>query len=415
MAYLYKYLGKYLTAAGLVLALAGCVKDDTSKPKPTDPDGRVFLMYDNIGVWFDADVAEAAEAVAAGALTKENQRVIVFHRQSTGSVIYELVQDKKAAGGYRKEMVKAYARGENNDLSVETIRDVVADVRDYAPAKHYGLAFGSHGKGWIPKNNPSNLRRSIAPDPSAELWAEPENGLTRYLAYDWSSRIDIGEFADALDEWEWDFILFDDCFMTSVEALYEIRHLAEYFIGSPTEIMKEGFPYDRVTSRLFADWEDDLELALKSVSKSFVDWYREGNSDVHPCATVAVVKTWELDDLAMSVRDIARSGLWTNVDPSRTPVQYYEGMASHVFYDLDDYLRNGIAPTSDQYRAFTAQLEKVVVFDDHTEMFYSDYGVRTTHPINHYSGLNVFIPYVAWNSLIPAYRETQWYKYVYEQ
>lgn len=413
-------LTAYLFSALLLATLVGCIKDRDPEPdvRPVDPNPKVFLMYDNIGGWFAGDVAEAAEAVAEGALAKQNQRVIVFQRSASGSSIFELVRDKKAAGGYSRKIVKEYPVGENNDLSVETIRNVVSAVRAYAPAPHYGLAFGSHGLGWIPKSIWGTVpisRRAAGAQPSgehpfAELLTPRENPTTRFFRSSWNENLDVSEFIDALDEWEWDFILLDDCFMAGVEALYEMRDLADYIIASPTEIMAAGFPYDRVVSRLFADW-DDIEVALTDVSRGFVDWYTEGNGG-RPCATVSVVKTSELDALAAA---IARLDLTVNELASVEGIQYYEGYTrpGHVFYDLDDYL--GRVRTGTDFDAFRAQLERAVVFAGHTDTFYSDFGARTQHPITHFSGLAVFIPWSATTSLVPSYQQTEWYKAVYRQ
>ncbi len=411
------------------ILLTGC-EQPKPQPNPVDDDPKVFIMYDNIDNYYDkpftANVNAAGKAVAAGTLI-EGQRVVVFHRLSGGNVIYELVRDKSKKEGFSKKELKKYAPGVNNEFSKETVAAVVGDIRrDLAPANHYGFAFGSHGKGWIPKINPVGLRRYGAPsssDPLAPLWAERENPLTRYLS-GYGRTMDIQEFADALDgeegnRWEWDFILFDDCFMACVEALYEIRDLAHYFIASPTEIMMAGFPYDRVVSVLFNDWTN-----YAGVADAFVEAYRTGKMEPgYPHATIAVVKADELEALAATVRNIARSGLWTDVDPTVTPIQFYEGLRTHVFFDFNDYIRHGISPDSDQYKAFAVQLLKTVVFADHTDEFFTAMSAgpvpATDGPLpidsDSYSGLNVFIPYPGTLSLMPNYRQTEWYKDVYAE
>jgi hypothetical protein len=415
--------GLLLVAAAVVLA--GCKKPVAPPCEPCEPPGeyervdvdpKVFIMYDNIGSWFIDDVEEAELGAASGILAK-GHRVVVFQRGlSGGNEIYELVKDSSQRSGSRKKVLKKYGPGENDDLSVETIASVNGDIRALAPANHYGLAFGSHGSGWVPKG--VDLQRSAGPDDIfAPLLEIRDDRLTRALA-GYAQYIDVAEFADALDEWEWDFILFDDCFMASVEAMYEIRHLADYFIASPTEIMSRGFPYDRLIETLFTLWGD-----YSGMAREFVDYYqtvpKPGFNSLEPYATIAVIKTDELEKLASTVRAIDRSGLWTDVvDPSG--IQYYEGLSTHVFFDLDDYLRRGLAPGGDEanlssgeYLSFTAQLAKTVVFSDHTERFYSDFGQRVSHPINHFSGLSVFIPWSGTSTKFPAYRNTAWYKDVY--
>lgn len=43
-----------------------------------------------------------------------------------------------------------------------------------------------------------------------------------------------------------DFLLFDACFMESVEVAYALRDCGDYMISSPTEIPGVGAPYEDV-------------------------------------------------------------------------------------------------------------------------------------------------------------------------
>ncbi len=102
---------------------------------------------------------------------------------------------------------------------------------------------------------------------------------------------------------------------------------------------------------------------------------------------------------------------------STNGIQYYERYTSpgHVFYDLDDYIgRIRATTTPTEYNAFKTQLERTVVFKDHTEYFYSDARFNNgTVKVDHFSGLAVFIPWSQTKALIPNYQQTEWYKYVY--
>ncbi len=430
-----KLRGLLYGAFGLFVAtmlLAGCDRKPVPPPEPPRAQ-RVLLMYDNInnnsGLWFEQNVMAAGKAVGKNALDP-GERVVVFDRSyrveghsGARSVIYELVKDASQANGFRREMLRVYESGVNADLSPEVIAAVVGDVRRRIPAPHYGFAFGSHGKGWIPKSSTvtvSRMERSPVAGserPFAELWAERENPLTRFFG-GYGKTLDVSEFIDGLDAWPWDFILLDDCFMSSAETLYEMRTLADYFIASPTEIMIQGFPYDEVVSILFSSWERDLQGCLSAVADAFVEAYRSDNmGSAYPSATIAVVKAAEMDALAESVRRLNLT-LTEQVD-STDGIQYYERYSrpGHVFYDLDDYIRRIRATTAPtDYNNFKAQLERTVVFKDHTDYFYSDAQLNEgTVRVDHYSGLAVFIPWSKTAALIPEYRQTPWYAAVYAQ
>ena len=402
---------------------AGCSDWEPIDPPKPVPAERGFFMYDNIGSPFAGNVAAAGRAVAAGALDP-GERVIVYHRMSSGNVIYELVRSTSLREGFEKMERKKYAPGENSSLDAATMARVVGDVRALFPEDpDWGFAFGSHGLGWIPKTNtvPISRRRDasggVSHHPFDVLWAERENPRTRFFASDRGHKLDVSEFIDALDgeegdRWEWDFIVLDDCFMASVETLYDMRSLADYIIATPTEILIEGFPYDRVVVEVFGDWN---EKGFIGVGEEYIDYYG-GLSDDYACATVAVVKMAEMEDLAEAVEGLnLRSG---ELDPEAQKIQYLERLSNpgHVFYDLDDYLgavKKETMPA--EYNAFRAQLDRTVVYAGHTGKFYSDFGGGGYVSVEHFSGLAVFIPWSRTASLFEMYRQTEWYKDVYSE
>lgn len=357
---------------------------------------QVFLLYDNIGEpYFTNNVDLAGRALAAEASVGEN-RVVVFHkRERGGNIIYELVKDSTAKEGFAKRTLKTYDPSENDTFTPLTLATVVGDIRTLVPAPAYGFAFGSHGMGWIPK--------------SVTIDGESTDGkvrLKRYFTSDDDERLDAAEFAGVMGRWAWDFIIFDDCYMASVEALYEMRTLARFFIASSAEILLDGFPYDRVIKTLIADWGD-----MAGVAEGFVDYYRQSTD---PDATVSVIRTSELEPLAARVRDVLHSPGWRAVDPVATPVQFFEGLSAHIFFDLDDYLHHGISPDSAEYRAFAAQLQKTVVFKDATKTFTSDFGPEgRRYAVTSHSGLTSFIPWAGTEALTSYYRQTPWYGATY--
>jgi hypothetical protein len=412
---------RYLLAAAALL-LAGCSWEEPVPPAEPDPADKVLVMYDNINnspyLPFTDNVAAAGKAIAAGALAPDS-RVIVYERLSSGNVIYELVKNEWVVGGYSKKEWKKFNRGENSSLTTQTIASIVDYIRSelYPEATHWGFAFGSHGSGWLPVG--ANIRLNRAPgegfdDPFAPLWAVPENPLTRYFQ-GYGQTIEVAEFVDALDEWSWDFMLLDDCFMSSIEALYQMRDLADYIITSPTEIMIEGFPYDRVVKSVFTDWS---ETGFANVGREYVDYY--GSRKTNPYGTNVVIKTSEIEGVAEKLRDIVRNGDLTHPDDTAMAgMQVYENLTVHVFHDFNQYVAHLSQTTPDLYALFAERLNRMVVYKGHTENFPSAYPSLeyiTPMPIDpeHYSGISAFIP-TATAQLAHFWRETDWYKFVYAE
>ena len=47
------------------------------------------------------------------------------------------------------------------------------------------------------------------------------------------------------------FIMFDACFMMSIEVAYAVRNYADYYMGCPTENPGPGAPYNKVVPYMF--------------------------------------------------------------------------------------------------------------------------------------------------------------------
>ena len=42
------------------------------------------------------------------------------------------------------------------------------------------------------------------------------------------------------------FIMFDDCYMSSMEVAYDLKDVTDYIIASTSEVMAYGMPYEKV-------------------------------------------------------------------------------------------------------------------------------------------------------------------------
>ena len=64
--------------------------------------------------------------------------------------------------------------------------------------------------------------------------------------------MELSELADILSACpHLDFLLFDACFMSSVETAYELRRYTDFYVGSPTENPGPGAPYDIIMPYMF--------------------------------------------------------------------------------------------------------------------------------------------------------------------
>lgn len=373
-----------------------------------------FMGSNNLSQALRNNISQMEMAVKEGAL--KGGRILIFMDEYVGSSIYELI-DK--GGECSRTMLKNYNTIDCTDA--EVMRMVLRDIKRLAPAQHYGFVFGGHATGWVSDSLDmssmnsyttewTKYRRQSSLDNEPELELE-HYGLwmkrhvegdwkTRALGYDGSRGMDIPEFAEALAELSPDFVLMDACFMASVEALWELRGVTRRVIASSIEIMSAGFPYNPIIKSLFGDWDNLAELC-----RIYVDSYKTSWS---PNAAVSLVDVTHLEALAEAVADVLPSARkiqksWLS---SVNELQYYEGLVNHVFYDLGDCV-NKIATDSAALGRFNQALSRAVLFEDHTDMGYSDF-CRGEYPLRRCSGLSVYVTRHNFPKFRASYLQTGW-------
>ena len=368
------------------------------------PEGRTaphaMLLYfvgTGLDYYFGNNVAAAMSAVDKG--IPGDNRMAYFRRVSGGEwAITEIYYDCKS----RKAALRELRRYPAADLRRMDL--FLRDMTELVPAESYGVVFGGHGSAWIPRDigtSWSTTYAAMQPHEYVMPFGEaPSEGAapTRYFG-ETSVNFDIGEIADNMlaTGAKFDYVLFDDCFMSNIETLYTMRHAADYIIASPCEIMGAGFPYALVTPCL-AGGEYDFEGACRA----FYDYYE---NDSYPSGCVALTVCSELEALAEAYRNLL-SGPTTAVESAE--LQYYEGLSRHLFYDFGQYAAKLSADPAllDEFerqfdRAFPPSCRL------HTESFYSNYGGGRFHRIDSYSGVTISEPAGRNEELN---RQTEWYR-----
>ncbi len=389
--------GLLLTA---LLFFTACSKEET--PEPPKLAEHTMLLYmpgRSLLYYFEKNIDGIERAVATGAA--RNGRILVCYQPESHdqATLLEICYDANQQKAVRKEL-KTYEtfRAE----TTASVQELFADVQRFAPAESYGLTTGCHGFAWVPAA--STLLKSQRPE-------QPTPGalITRTTRYfgDRGHELDIAQLAEAVAglPFRFDYLIFDDCFMANIETLYDLRHSFDYIIASPCEIMGAGFPYDRVIPRLFASDGPDLPGTCWEFWNFYQnDWETIANSAQSGCISLTV--TSELDALAAAAAEI-------HAGPTRAydadALQYYEGMSTHLFYDLNDYMR-AICADDNRYARFREQLNRT--FPEacrlHTPSFYSAYNGRMNEiKSTAYSGVTTSEPSQRYTDL---HKETAWYK-----
>ena len=395
------------------LVLVAC-DDKNTYEEPVAPE-QTLLMYfpwsgndsGSTGLLshFLTNIDDMEEAIRYNA--PEGCRVLVYLVErkvetgiggATNTYFEGSLQELKARGG-KVERVQLTSYRDPDMTEAEQIARLLKDVQAYAPAPRYAMTIGCHGMGWIPATATKAVSREGA---EREYWEYEGAEQTRWFGGMTAEfQTEIPTLAEAIRRagMKMEYILFDDCYMSSVEVAYELKDVTDYLIGSTSEIMAEGFPYTEIGALLLG------EVDYEGICESFYQYYMERNS--YPCGTVAVTVCRELEALAEVMKRInAASEELTASELSQ--VQVLDGYDPCRFYDLGDYV-NFYCKDAALRGEFERQLERAVpaAFRRHTPTFYSMTSGETD--INAFSGITTSDPSLS-PLVVDVKGSTAWWK-----
>ncbi|MBQ5648091.1 MAG: hypothetical protein IIV16_03090 [Alistipes sp.] len=364
----------------------------------------VHFIGTSLKHYFDQDIKEIIEALNSN-IQGNAQVVIIATDTQNKATLYEARYDHNL-GKAVQEKVKSLELPTPYDS--ELFERNLREALEFAPAEKYALIIGSHGLAWVPKieSYSTVLRLSKMGIRPSNLWLRNKNAkMTRHLGDSPDlTRYDIDEVAAAIEanNVKFDYILFDACFMSNVESLYELRNTAKYIIASPCEVMGYGFPYARIMKYMLA--ENGTSYNLDKICSEYANYYKTDATTRSGC--VALTKTAELEALAQAMKAVNTAGVKS--DFSLDKVQYFEGQSPHSFYDLGHMVELSCADATAATQ-FKTQLDKTVTSRYHTDRFYSAYGSNNVyyHDINYYSGIttSAMVEHYAYD-----WQQTEWYK-----
>lgn len=405
---------------------------------PVTPVGQTVFMFfpwsNNLLSDFRRTVEDMQTVVAQRSM--KDERIMVFMATSEReAVLFEL---KKQNGQCLTDTLRRYS--DRPFTSRQWLTSLFSEVMTLAPASRYGMVVGCHGLAWVPVQGQRNTRKRLGSqeriDEEDNLYKEEKKDkegddlmhfevqgpvTTRFIGGTYpETQIETTDLADAMTDagLHTEYILFDACYMSSVEVAYELKDVTHYLIASPTEVLSYGFPYITMGKHLLGTPN------YKGIVDSFISFYSSYNL---PYGTVAVTDCTQLDALAAIAQQInaaateqinaataeptngasegklntARSG--KNVPNG---VQIMDGYSPTLFYDLGHLMSLKGAGTV-LTAAFAEQLDKTVPYKGHTDQYFTALK-DTPVDIKHYSGLNT--SQGSLNHMADRLSETAWYK-----
>lgn len=379
-----------------------------SKAPETAKHTLMFYFFGtSLSRFFKTNLEDAALAIETGILGNNN-RVIFFRQESKNSAyIGELYYDYA-------EMDCKERRIEEITLSTsiitpEKIGQHIAAMAKYAPAERYGIVFAGHGQGWILREILNNNGKDISASAAAlsteiNPWI-PAVGAEETRAFGEDNvRVNIPELAEGIERSgvALDYILFDACFMSNIEAIYDLRNSANYIIASPCEIMGKGFPYHRTLPYLFNEYGTTTDY--EGAAESYYKYYRDEYVGSSRCGSVTLYDCSQVESLAEATKEVMESATDEYNDKE---LQTYEGQTPHHFYDFGQWVRV-VATDEDALAHFNEAFDSAIIATFTLSSFYSAYGTYGTYPINLdvYTGVTTSAPSKAYPY---GWKQTNWY------
>ena len=283
--------------------------------------------------------------------------------------LMEMVADDTDGG---KVSLKELCSYENvHSTSAELLSRVINDMYTLYPSQDYGLVFFSHGTGWLPADYLEfPRRRSVGAD-------------TRSVVADDGNVLELRDFALAIPDGQFSFILLESGYMAGLEVAYELKEKTAYLIATCTEIPSRGFlpVYGTILPELFKAYP-----YYRKAAQAYFDYYNRSSGDFRS-ATVSVIQTSKLEPLKRMLNTAeSRVGDWEELD--RTSLQSFDRRKdNHLFYDLGDYFR--LIGNDEEHTAFADSLSQAVVYEAATEQFLPQSG---GFDITSHSGMSIYIP-----------------------
>lgn len=365
-------------------AISSCTKVDETKSLPIDRDKDAVLIYmasdNNLYSYAVKNIS-----VMESRYDESSPKQIFVYLDILGgdAQLMRIVTTPKGKTS-RSEILKTYKKPDSSNP--EILNQVIQDAQALIGSNRVtDIVLWSHGRAWMPHNYAPIL--SIRDNPSQQTSTD---GITQYsFGVDNTAsgaEMNIDALAAVLANYKFDNILFDACYMSSIEVLYQLRNSAACIVASPAEVLADGFAYSVITPMMVG-----AKLDGPALSKAFFDFYN-GKTGPSRSATIAAIDCSKLDPFAVAVKAVVDK--YADVidnDVMRTKVgQYDRNEGNEYLYDLKTYITQVIktyanpASADLELSTFNAAFDAVVIYEAHTPFMIGELSLDGTYGVSGY-------------------------------
>ena len=383
-----------LTLAVLCLTLTfslltSCDKDIPSPDKKQE--GNTVIVYMGAeNSLYPISYRDLEEMKAAIGDIPANCQVVVFQDAEKKPTIFHLTQNGMTTW-------KEYT-ADLNSGDPATMKDILQRIVTDFPSEKYSLVLWSHGSGWI-----NGQSRAIIIDNQKNSWSNSGS---------WINISDLSNILSTLPHME--YIMFDACYMQSIEVATELYTHTNYIIGSPTEIPGEGAPYNIIMKAL-------CKADIFGIINGYASGYQIGNG-----VLLSAVSCANLPYFCTETGKYISLAFNKNNPPKTAGIQIYAPAYGTTYtqqsempvpYDMRSAMHRVLS--EDEYIAWETLWRKTILYPTKAntwDTIYSSgrYGSFhcTMQDPEHYGGISMNIPDTkydskGWNT---EFKQTAWYR-----
>lgn len=323
---------------------------------------------------------------AAKQIPDDCKLVVYVDKNDAYPAIYEIDRNTK------EKTVQALTPAKRFDKYLDSSDPSTLDcIMDYTTknyhASSYGIIFWSHGSSWTIYDS-ANYAKSR--NPKYSFGIDTNHNTSNIM-----TSMNIADMASVLAKYSnIDFIMFDACFMQSIEVAYELRNVTKCIIGSPAEIPGEGAPYDIITPSLFAkDFNADYVMNL------YNDYYAHLPISDRCGVLISAIDTKQLDSFINATSDVIRNHSIESMNLSSLLNYFYFGywdVSMPDMYDIRSIMLHLL--TEDEYRYWNTEFNKLVLSSYSFSSWYSMY-IDADIPVDEsqFGGVSMYLPLNKYN------------------
>lgn len=279
-----------------------------------------------------------------------------------------------------------YIKSDNQPANVEILQKLLRTVKSVAPADSYAMIIGSHGSAWLPAGVEIEALRYGAPMKKSFGTATTPNQIANTT------------LTTALqnENMHLNYLMFDACYMSTIETAYDFHNICDYYLATPNEILSQGIPYHRIGDAL-------IRHDYRSVVDIIYDFY---NNSSAPYVSFSMIDCQDnnMENLAATIQEINRTCLSTTADIDE--VQIMDGLYKPLTYDLQDYMDH-FCTDATLLNKFSRQLKTLVPYAKSTAEVFTYFNSTRRITVNHFCGISTSQPTI--NSAATKLRDTAWW------